>query len=235
MSAGGRPRAERSGIGLGFQGRLEHKKLEPTRIVVAPLAPLVVAVAAGVLADRWLDPCLTKTWVTVALVLGAIAMLAIRHTILFCCAMLPAFAALGGGWHHHCWSDLAADDLAWSVTETPRPAWVRGVVNEARGLRHRREGFGFGTSDSEQVTSRFVLQLTSISDGRNWHPASGRAIVVVMGDRSEIRAGQAVEAAGQIAKAAPTLNPGEFDYRAFLQAQGIRLRLERRQPRQLLA
>ena len=111
------------------------------------------------------------------------------------------------------------------ATETPRPAWVRGVVSEARGLRHQRPGFGFGTSEQEKVTTRFVLDFTDISDGQSWHKASGRAIVVVTGDRSAIRAGQAVEAAGQIAVIAPPLNPGEFDYRGFLQAQGIRLRL----------
>ena len=48
--------------------------------------------------------------------------------------------------------------------------------------------------------------------------------MIVMGDLSMIRAGQAIEAAGQIATIAPPLNPGEFDYRGFLQAQGIRLR-----------
>jgi competence protein ComEC len=186
---------------------------------------LVAAVAAGILADRWIDPWQTKTWVAIALGLAVIAALAIRHTILFCITVLAALFAVGGGWHHHRWSDLAADDLAWSLTEMPRPAWVRGVVSESRGLRHRREGFGFGTSQEEQVTTRFVLDVASISDGRNWHAASGRAAVVVTGDRSEIRAGQAVEAAGQIARTAPPLNAGEFDYRAFLQAQGIRLRL----------
>jgi competence protein ComEC len=49
--------------------------------------------------------------------------------------------------------------------------------------------------------------------------------VFVAGDRTNVRAGQGVEAAGQLARVARPLNPGEFDYRAFLQAQGIRLRL----------
>ena len=194
------------------------------RFVIAPLAPLLAAAAVGIVADRWLLALETKTWVTIALPFGVIAIVTIRHTRLFCLALLAGIAAIGAGWHHHRWSDMAADDLAWSVTETPRPAWARGVVSEARGLRHQRAGFGFGTSDQEKVTTRFVLDLTSISDGQRWHKASGRAIVVVMGDRSVIRAGQAVEAAGQIATIAPPLNPGEFDYRGFLQAQGIRLR-----------
>ncbi len=149
----------------------------------------------------------------------------IRHIEVFSLAALAAFVAIGGGWHHFRWSDLAQTDLAWSITETPRPAWVRGVVSESRGIRHQRGGFGNGAGNEEKVSTRFVLDLTAISDGRVWHAASGRAVVIVVGDRSEIRAGQAVEAAGQIARVAPPLNPGEFDYRAFLQAQGIRLRL----------
>ncbi len=75
------------------------------------------------------------------------------------------------------------------------------------------------------ITTRFVLELKAISDGKRWHPAAGRAIVIVAGDRHDVPAGSAVEAAGQLAKVARPLNPGEFDYRAYLQAQGIRLRL----------
>ena len=156
---------------------------------------------------------------------GVIAVFANRHARLCNLALLAAFPFIGAAWHHYRWSDMYADDLARTVTETPRPAWVRGVVSEARGLRHQRPGFGFGGGDQEKVTTRFVLDITSITDGRSWHKASGRAVVVVTGNRSSIRAGQAVETAGQISTLAAPLNPGEFDYRAFLQAQGIRLRI----------
>jgi competence protein ComEC len=195
------------------------------RFVIAPLAPILVAATLGIVADRWLLAFETKTWVTIALPFGVIAILTNRHTRICCLALLAGVLAIGAGWHHLCWSDMVADDLARSVTETPRPTWARGVVREARGLRHQREGFGFGTSDHGKVTTRFVLDVTSISDGRDWYKASGRAMVVVVGELPFIRAGQAVEAAGQISTIAPPLNPGEFDYRAFLQAQGIRLRI----------
>ncbi len=211
--------------GIGSRATTAGQRGDLSSFVIAPLAPLVAAMAAGIIADRWLDPCETKVWVTIALVLGAIAALTTRVTSVFHVAMLAAIAAIGGGWHHHRWTDQSADDLSRSVTETPRPAWLRGVVTEARGLRHRRDGFGIGKTAEEKVTTRFVLDITSSSDGVRWHNASGRALVVVAGDRSDIRAGQAVESAGQIATIAAPLNPGEFDYRAFLQAQGIRLRM----------
>jgi competence protein ComEC len=200
---------------------------EPSALVLAPLAPLVVATAAGIVADRWFLTLETRTWITIAVSLGVIALFTFRfrQTAVNTVAVLAAFAAIAGGWHHYRWSDLAANDLAWSVGETPRPAWVRGIVNEARGVRHSRAGFGFASSHDEKVSTRFVLDLTAISDGKDWHEATGRAIAIVTGDRSDIRAGQAVEAAGQIARIAAPLNPGEFDYRAFMQGQGIRLRL----------
>ncbi len=50
-------------------------------------------------------------------------------------------------------------------------------------------------------------------------------MVIVLGDRDEIRAGQAIEAIGQLAKLPGPLNPGEFDYRGYLRGQGIDLRL----------
>ena len=70
-----------------------------------------------------------------------------------------------------------------------------------------------------------MVDLTAINDDKHWRAVSGRAIVIVMGDRGEIRAGQAIEAIGQLAKIPGPLNPGEFDYRGFLRGQGIDLRL----------
>jgi len=200
--------------------------------VVAPQVPLVVALALGIVMDRYADPYQTRTWVGLALAFGTIAALTVRHALICSSAILAAIVAIGGGWHHFRWADLAADDLARSITEIPQPAWVRGVVRESLGLR-KSDGFGSRTSETEKVTSRFVLDLTAMSDGNRWHKASGRAIVIVTGDPAEIQhgqrvefqTGQPVEVAGHLAGLAPPLNPGEFDYRAFMRAQGIRLRI----------
>jgi competence protein ComEC len=193
-------------------------------LVIAPLVPLIGAVATGIVVDRYAEPCQTQAWLTIALACGTIGVLTVRRALISSMAVMVASCAIGGGWHHFRWSDMAPDDLGRSTTETPHPAWVRGIVREDLGLRKTR-GFGFGSGDAERITTRFVLDLKAISDGKRWHPASGRAIVVVAGDRQDLPAGSAVEAAGQLAKVGRPLNPGEFDYRAYLQAQGIRLRL----------
>jgi len=224
--------ADRSDPRIGSRSPANGKGKKAGRFVVAPQVPLVVALALGIVMDRYADPYQTRTWVGLALAFGTIAALTVRHALICSSAILAAIVAIGGGWHHFRWADLAADDLARSITEIPQPAWVRGVVRESLGLR-KSDGFGSRTSETEKVTSRFVLDLTAMSDGNRWHKASGRAIVIVTGDPAEIQhgqrvefqTGQPVEVAGHLAGLAPPLNPGEFDYRAFMRAQGIRLRI----------
>jgi competence protein ComEC len=194
------------------------------RLKVAPLAPLVAVVSAGIIVDRFIEPLDTSAWLSLVLAFAAIALVSVRRRLISYLALLGAFLAVGAGWHHYRWSALESDDLVWGISESPKPAWVRGIVREALGLRHS-EGFGFAKTPAENVTTRFVVDVTAVNDDGDWRRASGRAIVTVTGDRSEIRAGQAVQAAGQIARIARPLNPGEFDYATFLRAQGIRLRL----------
>ena len=69
-----------------------------------------------------------------------------------------------------------------------------------------------------------MVDLTTISDRERWRAISGRAMVIVVGDRGGIRAGEPIEAIGQLARIPGPLNPGEFDYRGFLRGQGIDLR-----------
>ena len=156
---------------------------------------------------------------------GAIALLANRRARICNLTLLAAYCVVGAGWHHYRWSDMNADDLARTVTDTSTTR-----VDPRRGERGsrattKRPGYGFDTGDHDKVTTRFVLDITSVCDGKSWHNASGRAIVVVEGDRSEIRRGRGRPDGRQISTLSPPLNPGEFDYRGFLQAQGIRLRI----------
>jgi competence protein ComEC len=198
--------------------------VKPARIAVAPLVPIVAALTIGIVLDHHFEPCQTRIWVALLFAFLLMAAISVRHSVTCCAALLAAIAALGGAWHHFRWADLAADDLSRSVTEAPQPAWVRGVVRDCLGLR-QSESFGFGRTDSPNVTSRFVVDLVEINDGSRWRKASGRAMAIVPGDRTEIQPGQRVQAAGHLAVFAPPLNPGEFDYRAHLRGQGIRLRL----------
>jgi competence protein ComEC len=180
--------------------------------------PLALAVAAGIAADRCAAPWGTPAWVGLAIGFAALSAVAAKGRWLGAIALLGTYAALAGGWHHYRWSDVAGDDLARKVDETPRPAWVKGILREVLGFRP-------GLHPEDTGVTRAVLEITRIMTADGWREASGQAMVTVVGDRSDLRAGWAVQAAGSLARAARPLNPGEFDYRAYLQAQGIRLRL----------
>ena len=109
--------------------------------------------------------------------------------------MLLAIAGLGGAWHHHRWNDLSPDDVSPGVSETPQPAWVRGVIAEFLGTRTSE---GYAPGDPAQIVTRMVLEITEISDGSRWQLASGRALLIAAGDRADLHAGQPVELAGRL-------------------------------------
>jgi competence protein ComEC len=188
-----------------------------------PLASATLALIAGVALDRYADPMATAGWAASALACGLIVgRLDRRRPRLAWLAALAACLALGGGWHHHRWSDLAANDLSIGLGPTPRPAWVRGLVLERQGFRPPDAG----SRPDDRGSTRLVLELSEVHDRGGWRPASGRAIVNAQGDRSDLDAGTLVAAAGSLSAIPPPRNPGEFDYRGYLRGQGIRLRLD---------
>ena len=181
--------------------------------------PVALAVVGGIVVDRYAGPWGTSAWLGVALGCFVAAVAGHRRRWGGALAIVAVWGALAGGWHHFRWSDLAADDLARVVGETPGPAWVRGVLLDVPGYRP-----GVGGRDDAGAT-RAVMELTGAHSLGAWRSASGRVAVTVVGERHDLRAGATVEAAGNLARVAGPLNPGEFDRKSYLQAQGVRLRL----------
>ncbi len=197
------------------------RPLPPAGMKWAPLVPLLMAVSSGILVDRFIDPWETMTWAALAIGAGLAGMLATTRRVAANLAVVAAFAAIGGGWHHHRWSDRAADDLGEIVSEDPLPARIRGTVWDLLGTRPAdRDRPG-----SDGPRTRFVVEISSSHDGRDWRPASGRAIVAADGDYVDLAEGEMVELTGRISRLEGPLNPGEFDYRGFLRSQGISIRL----------
>lgn len=198
---------------------MRTESARPTRLPTAPLAPVALAMGIGITVDRYLASGTTLFWVTAALAAAAVAALCGRGaTGVAYAAILTAWLAVGGGWHHARWSDLAPEDVARRVSETPQPAWLRGVLLEVPAFRP-------GSGRNEAGSTRTVLAVSALSDGRSWQKAGGQVLLVVAGDRTELSAGALVSAVGQLGAVPGALNPGEFDYRDYLRAQGIRARL----------
>ncbi len=186
---------------------------------IAPLVPAALAVASGVMVDRLADPWGTLTWASLAAGLAAISAWAGGRSAVGAWLLVMSLAALGGGWHHYRWSDLAPDDPARGDHHFGAPAWVRGEVEDVPAFRPGRGRDDLGST-------RTTLGLSAFSDGRDWHPASGHLLLRVRGDRVDLEPGTLVETAGTLEAIPSPLNPGEFDSRDLLRARGLRLSLD---------
>ncbi|MGE3820897.1 MAG: ComEC/Rec2 family competence protein [Isosphaeraceae bacterium] len=184
---------------------------------VAPLVPLAIAVASGIVLDRYLQPWETSVWVAIGALVAALGIGLNRFPRLSAAAVALAWLAVGAGRHHQFWFDPPPDDLARVVTEEARPCWIRGVLRDVQGYRP-------GFIEGQEGLTRAILEVSHVHDRGSWRVASGRALLTVAGDRSDLRAGTLVEAAGALGLVTPPLNPGEFDARDALRSQGVRLR-----------
>ena len=109
-------------------------------------------------------------------------------------AVLVAVLALGGGWHHYRWNELPADDLGWSERDAAArmAAWRGhgGARAEAeRRIWPRRSPPGCDSHGRGDDRGHRRQPVATASDG----PWSSSA-----GDRTDLCAGQPVEAAGQL-------------------------------------
>ncbi len=185
----------------------------------SPLAPLAAAASAGILADRLELLNATWLWVDVAVGFAIVAVLlspSLRRITSFC--VLGAFFALGAAWNHAWWFDLPPDDVALGDWSEPKPAWVRGLIDDAAVFRAESGDAGLGST-------RTVVAATHMSDGANWRRASGKLLVNAVGDHSKRVIGDKVELVGLVSEIAGPQNPGEFDQMSAMRARGIRLRM----------
>jgi competence protein ComEC len=187
-----------------------------TSVGLAPLAPVALSLCVGILIDRSATSLPCGDWASLALVLGLLAIVARGLTRRL--AIIGCFIALGGAWGHVRWSALASDDLARVIDESPRPAWLRGVLVSIPEFHPPEFPDDMGHTSVD-------LAVTGLSDGSRWHRYSGTVRVLVGGDRTGLTMGQPVTVAGSLSAVKGPSNPGEYDVRSALRAEGIRLRM----------
>ncbi len=196
----------------------------------APLIPIVVAVGLGIVLDREFDPCSTSHWTGLSLVSALLTILLWNRKISATVALLCALVAFGGAWHHQAWSDRAPHDLAALNLKGPTLNWLRGVVLTTP--EHFPGLYGFGEED--QGYTRFEMEVEQSSDGSQWWFATGRLQVTVGGDRTDLHAGDPIEAAGTLKPIEGPLNPGTSDARVYPRSRGIVYRFSIDDPESVL-
>ncbi len=196
-------------------------KPKTPRFRVPPLVVPASALAAGIVLDRSRgEPLVTADWAWLALFAAGVAVTFRRRTQLVPSLLILAWLSLGAAWHHAHWFDRAPDDLSRSVPDNapPRPAWIKGILVDPPIFRP-----GDRPDDSGQT--RAMVDVEAVREGPGWRGASGRLMVRIRGDASQLVPGVAVQAAGALGQIEPAKNPGEFDARDYYRSQGIRLNL----------
>lgn len=232
--------------GVGKMGRVSFPALPPdpddsprrpdpppwVEFARAPLVPVALAATAGLIADRYLTVPLDAS-LTVAVV-GLVGWTVARFRS--SPAALPllwlTFAGLAAARHHTYRHSFAPDDVGELAQAEPALVRVRGVLVEEPVARFASK------SDPLEPAYRpgrdsAVLRVTALAAPDGWRPASGLARLSA--DRTPVsvgqpalgglRAGDAVELVGMLARPRPPGNPGERDFAAALLDQRIRAEL----------
>ena len=193
-----------------------------------PERPLVVvasAVAAGCALPAVVDLSPVIWWSAAAVALVAWAALArLGRYSLSAVALLVAVGGGAGGWSEIRSNLFSCDDLAWSLTLSPQPVAIEGIVEEsprrlsAPVIDPLRSGAA--QAAMQRPSSECVMRVRAVRRGAAWRPAGGRVALIVDGEPPDLAAGCCVRVLGRGMRPPPPLNPNEFDFHE--RAQSLR-------------
>jgi competence protein ComEC len=182
-----------------------------------PLLPVALCYVGGLLLAEAVQPPLVYLFgISLALALGAICFTRARGWLLW-----PLIVFVGWTNLVQHTSILAPHDLRNIAGAEPLLVTVRGRLPETPDQRQQeRNGEIFARTLAE-------LRVTAIATNNHWQPATGRIMVSAKGELSpEFFGGREVEITGVLARPPPPIAPGLFDYRTYLERQGIYYQLK---------
>jgi len=111
----------------------------------------------------------------------------------------------------------------------PALARVQGTVASVPRDVLPEQG-AFGLFNFREPGTLFELKLDAADVGHGFEPAHGAILIRIKEHEHRPKLGQRIQATGWLSEIGPTQNPGEFDYKAYLQREGItgRMTLARR-------
>jgi competence protein ComEC len=204
----------------------------PHRAAYQPLVVVLLAVAAGMVLDRYGRPQFRAAgiqtlgasvwfflWWSFCTVCLAAWWLAWRRQRAETAAwLLLASAALAGAaWHHLNWYSFDRDEVARFAGVSPQPACIEAMAcGSAERVSAPPPTPLRAIPGSER--SRLLVSVTGIRDGKVWRPANGTCQLSVEGHVLWVHPGDKLRVFGQLARPSPPLNPGEFDFAAHARA-----------------
>jgi competence protein ComEC len=197
-----------------------------------PLVVLTIAFAAGIVLDRYApsvfyeestDDAMSVPWVSVWLCSATASLVAWwllwrrRCDVAAAWLLLTAMAWTGAASHHFHWYLFDENEIGRFAGYLPAPAGIRAVARETPERVPAPKSTPLRAIPAGE-RSRLLVDVTAIRDGKQWRPARGTCALSVGGHLLGIRAGDRLQVFGQLARPAPPLNPGEFDFAAHARA-----------------
>jgi competence protein ComEC len=182
-----------------------------------PLLKVLLLYSAGVLLGRFVPgwPFLLLGC-SMALLLLALAWGRYRAVLLHALAVLCGYTSTTLST-----AVLSPHDLRSLIGTEPTLTVVRGRLQETPALRV----FELGPTPAWRTLAR--VEVSEIRLGKNaWQPAFGRVAVATPGLLTNLYGRQVVEISGVVALPKRAVAEGTFDYRSFLEQQGIYYRLQ---------
>ncbi len=193
-------------------------------VLVRPLLLPACAFIAGILLSENF-PSLTPAAAAAAVVLAALvpvayfAMRAPGPAYALVVALALASGAVRQGWDRR---EAPPNDVSRLVPPEGALLRVRGVVANRPLAAFDAADHIFQSRDFRRV--RFNLDVDSVETVSGWKSASGVVQVNVYDNATDCVYGDRIELLSHFARPARPTSPGQFDYRAYLERSGIRLR-----------
>ncbi|MDZ4815337.1 MAG: ComEC/Rec2 family competence protein [Verrucomicrobiota bacterium] len=177
-----------------------------------PLPLLALLFACGIVVAKIFQGDVLLWFLAATLLLGLFTLT--RALPLSSWLLVPLIPICGGTALRLEESILASDHLSLQVHQTP--AWVKlegTVAGLPDFIPSKNPGYG---------RHRFFFDTATWSAGQRTFSCSGRVLVTISGtSQSDVKAGQSLTLNGLLEKPVPAMNPGSFDYKAYLGRRDI--------------
>lgn len=190
----------------------------------APAVFVVLAFVAGIMADAAFDVSGWSWWSVSAGGLGAslIAGWILRgHAAwLPSLCLLFSVAAAGAVRHHAVSAVVPANNIGLFARSDSRPARIVGTIAQ-RPILMRESSSDTARPWGNPERTILVVQCQQLRDGDHWIGVTGGVRAEVPGLVTEFQIGDQLELLGRLLVPDGPRNFGEFDFRQFLQDQGV--------------
>lgn len=195
----------------------------------SPAVPVVCAVAIGILLDRafrvpFVSWCAGAAFLLLLMLLGW----KWQRSRVSAALLLLATVGLGGAWHHWCWDCLQQNDISQWATDRGRLVRLVAKVVQAPIVLSNGDEQAPWKAPERTLTVVECRQL--LGDLQNSPVVSGCVRLSIAGRMDQLGIGDLVEISGTLLRPTEPANPGDFNTRNWLRAQGLHATVAANQP-----